>query len=88
MKSNGHNLEEILTDTEDEVQQELSIVFTKKGKVYFVTPELTVTRVEETAKLLAHLIINWGHNIAEKFKTLEGSNIVVPSFSVSLPKLF
>jgi hypothetical protein len=76
------NLDELLEDDGDEVSQELSIIFTKKGKVYFVTPEVTVDGVNETAKLLAHLIINWGHIISEQLKNVDGLGLTGPKISL------
>jgi hypothetical protein len=84
MKKSGQNLNDILTDEDDEVLEELSIILTKKGKIYFIVPETTPDGIETTAKLLAHLIINWSHNTAEKLKTLNGSSLVIPEFNVGI----
>ena len=80
------NLDDLLEDTDDEVSYELSIVKTKKGKVYISTPELTIDGVDMTSQLLATLIVNWGHNLTEKLKTLEGFSVVSPILEVGLPK--
>jgi hypothetical protein len=73
-----------LLDEDDEIVEELTIIFTKKNKVFLTTPEITIQGIQDTAKLLAHLIINWAHNIAEKLETLEGSNIVISKMNVDL----
>jgi hypothetical protein len=82
------NLEEILKDEDDEIQEELSVILTKKGKVYFITPETTKDGINNTAKLIAHLIINWAHGIGEKLGSFENSSIVVPTLELGLPKKF
>jgi hypothetical protein len=85
MTLSGQNLEELLNDDDDEVKDELSVIFTKKDKVYIITPEINSEGVNQMATMLAHLVIHWAHSIAEKMEA-QKTGMEIPTIKVGLPK--
>ena len=63
------DLIEVLKQDNDEIAHELSVVETKKGKMFIV---LSLDHHEKVGELLSHAIMNFALGMGSKLRQLEG----------------